>query len=45
MLFRSYPSAPGVCNDRIQFFEYTGGVTKGKPQWTKLAGWLTPPTG
>jgi branched-chain amino acid transport system substrate-binding protein len=40
-----YSNAPGVCNDRIQFFEYTGGVTKGKPQWTKLAGWLTPPTG
>jgi branched-chain amino acid transport system substrate-binding protein len=40
-----YSDAPGVCNDRIQFFEYTGGVTKGKPQWTKLAGWLTPPTG
>ena len=40
-----YSSAPGVCNDRIQFFEYTGGVTKGKPQWTKMAGWLQPPTG
>jgi branched-chain amino acid transport system substrate-binding protein len=39
-----YSSAPGVCNDRIQFFEYTGGVTKGKPQWTKLAGWLQPPS-
>ena len=40
-----YANAPGVCNDRIQFFEYTGGVTKGKPQWTKMAGWLQPPTG
>ena len=40
-----YSNAPGVCNDRIQFFEYTGGVTKGKPQWTKMAGWLQPPTG
>ena len=40
-----YASAPGVCNDRIQFFTYTGGVTKGKPQWTKAAGWLQPPTG
>jgi len=39
-----YANAPGVCNDRIQFFEYTGGVTKGKPQWTKMAGWLQPPT-
>jgi branched-chain amino acid transport system substrate-binding protein len=39
-----YTSAPGVCNDRIQFFEYTGGVTSGKPQWTKLAGWLQPPS-
>jgi len=39
-----YSNAPGVCNDRIQFFEYTGGVTSGKPQWTKLAGWLQPPS-
>src|SRR5579875_595119 len=39
-----YPSAPAVCNDRIQFFEYTGGVTSGKPQWTKMAGWLQPPS-
>ncbi len=39
-----YPSAPGVCNDRIQFFEYTGGVTSGKPQWAKMAGWLQPPS-
>ena len=39
-----YSNAPGVCNDRIQFFEYTGGVTKGKPEWTKEAGWLQPPS-
>jgi branched-chain amino acid transport system substrate-binding protein len=39
-----YAGAPGVCNDRIQFFEYTGGVTSGKPQWSKEAGWLQPPS-
>ena len=39
-----YAAAPGVCNDRIQFFVYTGGVTSGKPQWTKTAGWLQPPS-
>ena len=39
-----YSNAPGVCNDRIQFFEYTGGVTSGKPEWTKEAGWLQPPS-
>jgi branched-chain amino acid transport system substrate-binding protein len=39
-----YASAPGVCNDRIQFFEYTGGVTSGKPEWAKMAGWLQPPS-
>jgi hypothetical protein len=39
-----YAKAPGVCNDRIQFFEYTGGVTSGKPNWTKVAGWLQPPS-
>ena len=39
-----YASAPGVCNDQIQFFEYTGGVTSGKPQWSKLSGWLQPPS-
>jgi branched-chain amino acid transport system substrate-binding protein len=33
-----YPSAPAVCNDRAQFFEY-----KGKHQFTKAAGWLQPP--
>ena len=40
-----YSNAPGVCNDRIQFFTYTGGVTSGKPMWSKVAGWLQPPTG
>jgi branched-chain amino acid transport system substrate-binding protein len=39
-----YAKAPGVCNDRIQFFEYTGGVTSGKPNWSKVAGWLQPPS-
>jgi branched-chain amino acid transport system substrate-binding protein len=39
-----YASAPGVCNDRIQFFTYTGGVTTGKPNWAKVAGWLQPPS-
>ena len=39
-----YSNAPGVCNDRIQFFEYTGGVTSGKPNWIKAAGWLQPPS-
>jgi branched-chain amino acid transport system substrate-binding protein len=39
-----YSSAPAVCNDRIQFFTYTGGVTSGKPQWSKAAGWLQPPS-
>jgi branched-chain amino acid transport system substrate-binding protein len=34
-----YPSAPGVCNDRTQFFTYSG---KGK--FVKAAGWLQPPT-
>jgi branched-chain amino acid transport system substrate-binding protein len=38
-----YSNAPGVCNDRIQFFTYTGGVTSNKPQWAKAAGWLQPP--
>jgi branched-chain amino acid transport system substrate-binding protein len=39
-----YSKAPGVCNDRIQFFEYNGGVTSGKPNWAKVAGWLQPPS-
>jgi branched-chain amino acid transport system substrate-binding protein len=34
-----YPSAPGVCNDRTQFFEY-----KGKHVFTKAASWLQPPS-
>jgi branched-chain amino acid transport system substrate-binding protein len=34
-----YPKAPGVCNDRTQFFEYP---SKGK--FVKAAGWLQPPS-
>jgi branched-chain amino acid transport system substrate-binding protein len=34
------PSAPGVCNNRSQFFEYAG-----KNVWIKEAGWTQPPTG
>lgn len=33
-----YPSAPAVCNDKAQFFQY-----KGKHVFTKVAGWLQPP--
>jgi branched-chain amino acid transport system substrate-binding protein len=33
-----YPSAPAVCNDRAQFFEY-----KGKHMFVKAASWLQPP--
>jgi branched-chain amino acid transport system substrate-binding protein len=33
-----YSDAPAVCNDRAQFFNY-----QGKGQFTKVAGWLTPP--
>lgn len=33
-----YPSAPAVCNDRTQFFEY-----QGHHKFTKVAGWLQPP--
>jgi branched-chain amino acid transport system substrate-binding protein len=33
-----YPDAPGICNDRTQFFEY-----KGKHVFVKTAGWLQPP--
>jgi branched-chain amino acid transport system substrate-binding protein len=33
-----YPSAPAVCNDRTQFFQY-----KGKHVFTKVASWLQPP--
>jgi len=39
-----YASAPAVCNDRIQLFEYTGGVTKGRPVWVKMSGWIQPPS-
>jgi branched-chain amino acid transport system substrate-binding protein len=39
-----YPSAPAVCNDRIQLFEYLGGVTKGRPDWVKMSGWIQPPS-
>ena len=38
-----YSSAPAVCNDRIQLFEYAGGVTKGRPDWIKMSGWIQPP--
>ncbi|MBV9417252.1 MAG: ABC transporter substrate-binding protein [Solirubrobacterales bacterium] len=34
-----YPTAPGNCNDRTQFFVY-----KGKHQFVKSAGWLQPPS-
>jgi branched-chain amino acid transport system substrate-binding protein len=34
------PSAPGVCNNRSQFFEYAG-----HNQWIKTAGWTQPPAG
>jgi branched-chain amino acid transport system substrate-binding protein len=37
-----YPSAPAVCNDRTQFFEYMGNVG-GHPDFAKAAGWLQPP--
>jgi branched-chain amino acid transport system substrate-binding protein len=33
-----YPSAPAVCNDRAQFFDYHG-----KHAFVKVAGWLQPP--
>ena len=39
-----YASAPAVCNDRIQLFEYAGGVTKGRPDWIKMSGWIQPPS-
>jgi branched-chain amino acid transport system substrate-binding protein len=38
-----YPSAPGVCNDRAQFFEYTGMVNK-HPDFVRAAPWLQPPS-
>ncbi len=34
------PAAPGVCNNRSQFFEYDG-----KNKWVKTAGWTQPVTG
>ena len=34
-----YPSAPAVCNDRAQFFEYHG-----KHVFVKVAPWLQPPS-
>lgn len=34
------PSAPGVCNNRSQFFEYAG-----HNKWIKTAGWTQPPPG
>src|SRR5947209_13047489 len=34
-----YPDAPGICNDRTQFFQY-----KGKHAFVKTAGWLQPPS-
>ncbi|HET7047277.1 MAG TPA: ABC transporter substrate-binding protein [Solirubrobacteraceae bacterium] len=34
-----YPAAPGICNDRTQFFQY-----KGKHAFVKTAGWLQPPS-
>jgi branched-chain amino acid transport system substrate-binding protein len=33
-----FASAPAVCNDQAQFFEYNG-----KNSWTKVAGWTKPP--
>ncbi len=33
-----YPSAPAVCNDRAQFFQY-----QGKKKFVKAASWLEPP--
>ena len=39
-----YSTAPAVCNDTIQLFEYTGGVTKGRPNWVKMSGWIRPPS-
>ena len=34
-----YPTAPAVCNDRAQFFEYHG-----KHVFKKVAAWLQPPS-
>jgi len=38
-----YSNAPGVCNDRAQFFQYKGNVG-GHPDFVKVAGWLQPPS-
>jgi branched-chain amino acid transport system substrate-binding protein len=34
-----FSAAPGVCNDRTQFFLY-----EGHNKWVKTAGWLQPPS-
>jgi branched-chain amino acid transport system substrate-binding protein len=39
-----YSAAPAVCNDRAQFFEYHGGLSTRKPDFTRAAGWLQPPS-
>jgi branched-chain amino acid transport system substrate-binding protein len=33
-----FSAAPAVCNDQVQFFEYSG-----KNQFSKVAGWTKPP--
>ena len=38
-----YSNAPGVCNDRAQFFQFTG-MAGGHPNFVKVAGWLQPPS-
>jgi branched-chain amino acid transport system substrate-binding protein len=38
-----FSDAPAVCNDRAQFFQFTG-MQGGHPNWVKVATWLTPPT-
>lgn len=35
-----YPQAPAVCNNKAQFFQYSGDN-----KWAKVAGWLEPPPG
>jgi branched-chain amino acid transport system substrate-binding protein len=39
-----YHNAPGICNDRSQFFTYAGKGATGSP-WIKSAGWTQPPAG
>lgn len=34
-----YKDTPGVCNDKIQVFEYLGGF-----KWKKMSGWIGPPS-